>query len=164
MVTMAQDDRFADLLSQVAREVTRRQNSEVCCGGLTLQQFQTLQAIDRSDRASIGSLSGELHVDVSTMSRNLSVLERGGYLARVRSDEDSRVVNVRLVAKGRRALKTLECSERDVLKDVYGRLPVLARPHVVSSLESLRDCLTKDDTGAANTACCPPPTTRKSAS
>jgi hypothetical protein len=32
---MAQRDRFAELLSQLAREVTRRQATEVCCGDLT---------------------------------------------------------------------------------------------------------------------------------
>lgn len=158
---MTQEDRFADLLSQVAREVTRRQNAEVCCGDLTLEQFQTLQATDRADRASIGSLSAELHVDVSTMSRNITVLERGGYLARARSDEDSRVVHVRLVPKGKRALKTLQCSERDVLADVYGRLPATERPQALKTLESLRDCLAKGSSEDA--PCCAPASPRKSA-
>jgi len=159
---MAEEDRFADLLSQVAREVTRRQSSEVCCGDLTPEQFQTLQAVERSERASIGSLSAALHVDVSTMSRNVSVLERGGYLARARSEEDSRVVHVRLLPKGRRALKTLQCNERDLLKDVYARLPATDRPLALKTLESLRDCLTKEDAAAA--PCCPPVALRKGAS
>jgi DNA-binding MarR family transcriptional regulator len=160
---MAQQDRFAALLAQVAREVTSRQSSEVCCGDLTLAQFQTLQTIDRepAQRASIGSLSAALRVDLSTMSRNISVLERDGYLVRARSEEDSRVVHVRLMAKGRRALETLRCSERDVLTDVYDRIPSGERPRVLKVLESLRDCLVK--TGADDSACCPPPS-RKSAS
>jgi DNA-binding MarR family transcriptional regulator len=159
---MAEDDRFADLLSQVAREVTRRQNSEVCCGDLTLEQFQTLQAIARSERPSIGSLSAQLRVDVSTMSRNISVLERGGYLARVRSEEDSRVVHARLVAKGRRALNTLQCGERDVLSDVYARLPAAQRGQALRALEAIRDCLTKESPGEV--PCCSPSLARKSAS
>jgi DNA-binding MarR family transcriptional regulator len=159
---MTEEDRFADLLSQVAREVTRRQNSEVCCGDLTLEQFQTLQAIARSERASIGSLSAQLRVDVSTMSRNISVLERGGYLARARSEEDSRVVHVRLLAKGRRALNTLQCGERDVLSDLYVRLPAAQRPQVLKTLEAIRDCLTNENPG--DVPCCSPSLARKSAS
>jgi len=159
---MTQEARFADLLSQVAREVTRRENSQVCCGDLTLEQFQTLQAIDGAERASIGFLSAHSRVDVSTMSRNISVLERGGYLVRSRSEEDSRVVHVRLVAKGRRALKTLQCGERDVLSDVYGRLPAAQRAQAVKTLEELRDCLTKESPGEA--PCCSPSPARKSAS
>jgi DNA-binding MarR family transcriptional regulator len=158
---MDQEDRFADLLSKVAREVTRRQYSDVCCGTLTLEQFQTLQTIDRSERPSIGSLSAAMGVDLSTMSRNISVLERDGHLVRARSEEDSRVVRVRLLAKGRRALKTLQCSERSVLKDVYSRLSDSDRPGALKILEALRACLTKG--GDEEAVCCPPGQQRKRA-
>jgi DNA-binding MarR family transcriptional regulator len=150
---MAQDDRFAAVLSQVAREVTHRQTSKVCCGDLTLEQFQTLQAVARVDRASIGSLSAELRVDLSTMSRNITVLERNGSVARVRSDEDSRVVHVRLLARGKRALETLRCSQRDVLSAVYDRLPSRERSGVLKALETLRDYLIEPH--ADDSECCP---------
>ena len=157
---MAQGDRFAELLSGVAREVTRRQASEVCCGDLTLEQFQTLRSVSLSERASIGSLSADLHVDLSTMSRNVALLERNGYLLRARSAEDGRIVEVKLTAKGKRALHTLRCGERDVLGDVFDRLSPADRPRVVKALETLSDCLVKADDGAA---CCAPPAPRKAA-
>ncbi len=159
---MAQQERFAELLSQLAREVTRRQATEVCCGDLTLEQFQTLHAVHRADRASIGSLSEEMGVDISTMSRNVSVLERDGYLIRARSEDDARFVHVSLTAKGRRALETLRCSERDVLRDVYDRLPTAERARVMKTLEALRLCLIRSDSEEA--ACCPPTSVRKSVS
>ena len=159
---MSQQDRFAELLSCVAREVTLRQASEVCCGDLTLEQFRTLQAVHSSERASIGPLSAELGVDVSTMSRNVSVLERDGYLVRARSEDDARFVYVSLTAKGRRARETLRCSERDVLADVYHRLPAAERPRVLKTLETLRASLVRAQPDTA--ACCPPASARKSAS
>jgi DNA-binding MarR family transcriptional regulator len=159
---MAQADRFAELLSQVARDITLRQASDVCCGDLTLEQFQTLRAVMASDRHSIGSLSGLLRVDLSTMSRNVTVLERSGYLLRSRSAEDGRIVHVGITAKGRRALDTLRCDERDVLADVYQRLPAGERPKVVKALEVLRSCL--DESSTAGAACCPPLQIRKTAS
>jgi DNA-binding MarR family transcriptional regulator len=159
---MAQQDRFAELLALIAREITRRQASEVCCGDLTLEQFQTMRAVSVSNAATIGWLSSEQRVDLSTMSRNVSVLERNGYLVRARSESDARVVLVTLTAKGRRALETLACSERDVLRDVHDRLPPSERPRVLKSLEALRACLAASD--AAGEACCPPPAPRKSLS
>jgi DNA-binding MarR family transcriptional regulator len=158
---MAQQDRFAELLSQIARDVTRRQAADVCCGDLTLEQFQTMRSIDVAEKATIGSLSSEQRVDLSTMSRNVSVLERNGYLLRTRSEDDARVVFVRLTAKGRRALETLCCSERDVLRDVYDRLPSAERPRMLKTLETLRSCLAASS--AESDACCPSPP-RKSAS
>jgi DNA-binding MarR family transcriptional regulator len=159
---MAQGHRFAELLSGVAREITRRQVSEVCCGDLTLEQFQTLREVSAADQLTIGALSAVLRVDLSTMSRNVTVLERNGYLLRSRSSEDGRIVHVGITAKGHRALETLNCDERDILKDVYERLPPAERPKVVKALEMLRTCL--DEKGNAGAACCPPATARKGAS
>src|SRR3954469_21206028 len=145
---MSQQRRFAELLSQVARDITLRQASDVCCGDLTLEQFQTLRAIvgstpgaasasaPASDQRSMGSLSTQLRVDLSTMSRNVTVLERNGYLSRARSADDARVVHVRLTPKGKRALETLRCGERDVLGDVYRELPAARRPAIVEALEA----------------------------
>lgn len=158
---MAQENRFAELLSAVAREVTLRQASDVCCGDLTLEQFQTLRALSVADELSIGALSTQLRVDMSTMSRNVTVLERNGYLLRERSAEDARVVHVRLTAKGRRALESLRCDERDVLKDVYQRLAAADRPVVLKALEALQSCLGES---AGGVPCCPPARPGKSAS
>lgn len=151
---MAQKDRFAELLSRVAREVTLRQASEVCCGDLTLEQFQTLRSIDTAEQSSIGSLSASLRVDLSTMSRNVSVLERNGYLTKARRSGDARVVQVELTAKGKRALHTLSCGERDVLGEVFDCLPPFDRSKIVEALESLTaGLLVKVKDGSP---CCPP--------
>ncbi len=95
------------------------------------------------------------------MSRNVTVLERNGYLLRARSAEDGRIVHVELTAKGKRALNTLRCEEREVLSDVYERLPPSDRPKVLKALESLSSCLEKTQNGEA---CCQPAPTRKSSS
>ena len=152
---MAEGDRFAELLARVAREVTTRQSSEICCGDLTLEQFQTLTAVSASDQLSIGSLSAQLRVDLSTMSRNVTLLERNGYVLRARSAEDGRIVQVTLTAKGKRALHTLRCGERDVLGDVFDRLPPAQRPRVLEALESLSACLTAADAEARRPAARP---------
>jgi DNA-binding MarR family transcriptional regulator len=98
---------------------------------------------------------------MSTMSRNVTVLERNAYLLRARSAEDARVVHVRLTAKGRRALESLRCEERDVLKDVFQRLPVAERPSVLKALETLQSCLGES---AGGVPCCAPARPGKSAS
>jgi len=158
---MAEPGRFAELLSRVAREITLRQTADVCCGDLTLEQFQTLRAVSTPVPHSIGSLSALLRVDLSTMSRNVTLLERNGYLSRSRGTDDARIVHVGITAKGRRALETLRCDERDLLQDIYERLPADERPKVVRALEMLRTCLDESDgTGAA---CCPPQSIRKGA-
>jgi DNA-binding MarR family transcriptional regulator len=151
-------ERFAALVSEVARAVTRRRSSDACCGDLTLEQFETLQAVAAGDESTIGSLSAALDVDLSTMSRNASVLERNGYLRRARDADDGRIVLVRLTTKGRSALTTLRCGERDVLGEVFERLGRDERPQVVKALETLRGCFAESATMAA---CCPPVALRR---
>jgi DNA-binding MarR family transcriptional regulator len=153
---MPEERRFAALLSRVARDVTRRQSSDVCCGDVTLEQFQTLRAVSAADQMSLGALSAALRVDLSTMSRNVTVLERDGYLSRARSAEDGRVVHVKLTARGLRALETLRCDERDVLKDVYDGVPAAARSKVIEALQALVDSLQCAAAGGG-TCCAPPP-------
>jgi DNA-binding MarR family transcriptional regulator len=148
---MTKAERFAALISEVAREVSRRRASDACCGDLTLEQFEMLRLVAALENATMGSLAAGLQVDLSTTSRNVSVLERRTYLQRVRSAEDGRLVHVRLTAKGRAALETLSCGERAVLGSVFGRIPSGSRASVMTTLELLRDCLAERDQ-----ACCEP--------
>jgi len=147
-----QHPRFGTALSAVSRLVSKLQVAEICCGGLTLEQFQTLRTIDAAKDRSMGALSQAMRVDLSTMSRNISVLQREGYVTRSRHPEDSRVVTVALTRHGKEALETLCCDEEDVMAKVYQRLPAAGRSGVVEALELLRSALESDVAGAA--ACC----------
>lgn len=109
----------------------------------------------------MGSLSVQLHVDLSTMSRNVTLLERNGHLLRTRNAEDGRIVEVILTARGKRALNTLRCGERDILGTVYDRLSRTERAGIVKALETLSECLVQAEDGAA---CCPTPRPRTTAS
>ena len=138
---MAHRDQFTALLLLVAREVVRREASEVCCGDLTLEQYETIRTINRGTRPTVGWLSAQVGVDLSTMSRNLTLLEHKGYLLRTRSTDDARIVQVRLKPKGRRVLATLDCRERSVVRSLYDKLPADQRPAVLKALRDLQVCL-----------------------
>ena len=150
---MKQQEKFAHALASIARRVSKLQTSEICCGALTLEQFETLRTIEASRDPSMSVLSAALGVDLSTMSRNVSVLEREKYVSRARAREDSRVVTVLLTPKGRTALRTLRCDEQDVMAEVYRKLPTASRPSVLEALSALQAALEADDLSAAE-ACC----------
>jgi DNA-binding MarR family transcriptional regulator len=144
-------DRFAKALSTVAHRVSKLQSTEICCGALTREQFETLRTIEASRDPSMSAL----RVDLSTMSRNVSVLEREKYVSRVRSAEDSRIVTVVLTPKGRNALETLRCDEQDVMARVFARLPTAGRASIVDALEAVQAALDSESGGSAE-ACCAP--------
>jgi DNA-binding MarR family transcriptional regulator len=147
--------RFAKTLSSVSRRVSKLQSTEICCGGLTREQFETLRTIEAARASSISSLSAALRVDLSTMSRNISVLEREKYVSRSRAAQDSRFVAVVLTPKGRDALETLRCDEQDVMAKVFSRLPAARRASIVEALETVETALHSAD-AVGGEACCAP--------
>ena len=149
---MTQHERFARALATIARRVSKLRSAEVCCGGLTPEQFETLRALAASTDPSMGRLSTALGVDLSTMSRNISVLQREGYVERTRHHDDSRVVTVALTRKGANALETLRCDERDVMARLYSRIPAGSRATALQALELVQTAL--DPEVEATAACC----------
>ena len=146
-------DRFAKAVSSIARRVTKLQTTDICCGDLTREQFETLRTIEAARDPSISSLSASQSVDLSTMSRNISLLERERYVSRARSEEDSRFVTVVLTSRGKTALKTLRCDEQDVMAKVFRRLPPAGRAAIVEALETVQAALDCDGVTSAE-ACC----------
>ncbi|MES1204341.1 MAG: MarR family winged helix-turn-helix transcriptional regulator [Pseudomonadota bacterium] len=141
--------------------MSRLQSAEVCCGGLTSAQFETLRSLASSTDPSMSQLSTSLGVDLSTMSRNISVLQREGYVERARRAEDSRVVTVALTRKGANALDALQCDEKDVMGKFYNRLPAASRVTALQALELVQAALEPDaDVGAP---CCADDQTKRSA-
>ncbi len=159
---MKNQDRFANALAAISRRVSKLQTTEICCGPLTREQFETLRTIEAARDPSMSALSASLRVDLSTMSRNISVLEREKYVARARPAADSRVVTVALTAKGRIALETLRCDEQDVMAKVFRRLPITERASLVEALEVVRVAL-DDDVVASGQACCADEAPRRAA-
>ena len=150
---MKTQDRFAKALSTVAHRFSKLQSTEICCGALTREQFETLRTIELARDLSMSALSAALRVDLSTMSRNVSVLEREKYVSRARATEDSRIVTVVLTPKGRNALETLRCDEQDVMAKVFGKLPTARRSSIIEALEAVQAALDSDG-DASGEACC----------
>jgi DNA-binding MarR family transcriptional regulator len=95
-------------LGRVARERAR-------AGDVTPQQAETLQLIAERGAVSTSVLATLLGIDPSTASRNLSGLERAGFISRKKGADDGRQTDVRLT-------KRTADSVSDEAKDAYGNL------------------------------------------
>jgi len=153
---MGNKAQFGKVLLSVARAVDRMQRDEICCGDLTLQQFDTLKRISTADRTTLGSVAQDLEIDLSTASRNLTRLEKQGYVSKVRDHSDARTVILRLTPKGKRALSTLSCDERDAFAAVHDRIPANRRAEVIAGLTVLAEAIEETQAPTAD-ACCPTP-------
>lgn len=70
--------------------------------GLTLPEWRILIALWRVDEQRLTDLSERIGVDYSTLSRQISGLEKSGLVVRRRSKADARAAAIVLTAKGQR--------------------------------------------------------------
>lgn len=88
-------------LRRAARKAAKFYDSALKISGLRNTQFTLLGALDRLGDSSIGTLSEELAIDGTTLTRNLEVLVRRGLVENIEA-EDGRVRNLRLTDFGRK--------------------------------------------------------------
>jgi len=142
---------FMELARRIARGLASIEKQQVCCGTITLQQFDTLRALKETAGLTTSAIAGRLGIDLSTASRNLTVLERQGYISRVRAAEDSRQIENRLTPAGRRCVESLCCDEEAVFAAILARIPPAQRGRVLEALGLLDEALC----AAPAVACCP---------
>ena len=96
---MSQDSCTCGKLREAARAVTLLYDKAFESSGLLSTQLGVLYAIYNSASITISQLAGELDMDRTTLTRNLSVLERQG-LINISSGKDHRTRIITITSKG----------------------------------------------------------------
>ena len=68
---------------------------------ISLKEMHTIDVIGKFPEATPSKVSKELMVTLGTVTTSLNNLERKGYIERIRSEQDRRVVYLHLTKKGR---------------------------------------------------------------
>jgi len=92
-------------LRAATRRVTRRYDEALAPVGLSTSQFSMLTFLAAKSSWGVAELADRLDMDVSTATRNLKPLAAAGYVTMRASSLDARRREVRLSAKGSRALE-----------------------------------------------------------
>lgn len=87
-------------LYAAAKEVVRLYKPHLDRLGLTYTQYITMLALWEHRTANIKTLGEYLNLDSGTLTPLLQKLEQRGYIRRVRSGEDERIVNIELTEIG----------------------------------------------------------------
>ncbi len=96
------------VMAELVRKYQFRDRNETVCHGLSVSQAYVLRALREHGPLSMGELSGELRVSVSTMTRVVDPLVRKDLAERDRSGDDRRLCRVVLTAAGRRLWSRIE--------------------------------------------------------
>jgi len=90
-------------LRKAARAITLLYDNAFKSSGLLSTQFNVLQAIYNIDSMRISDLANKLGMDRTTLTRNLSVLEREGFI-KISQGKDHRARIVTTTQKGRNSV------------------------------------------------------------
>jgi len=109
---------------KASRALTQIYNRHLEPAGLLVTQYSLLANIARAGMASISELVAKLLLEQSTLTRNLAVLEKKGYL-QSQPGEDRRVKHFALTAAGHEALRQArplwEAAQRQIAGELDSR-------------------------------------------
>ena len=134
---MADHDKFARSLQVLARGLGRIGRERARGGDVTPQQAETLQLVAERGTISTSSLAVLLGIDPSTASRNLSGLERGGFVQRKKGTSDGRQTDVRLTPRGKRAAESATDEALKAFGALLDKLPRGDRSRMMDAIDTL---------------------------
>ena len=91
-------------LRKTTRAITQYYDRCLLPTGLRSTQYSLLYHISLSDNPSISELGESLLMDQTTVTRNIAILRKQGYVALRRDENDARKKSVTLTEKGRQKL------------------------------------------------------------
>lgn len=129
-----------DLLVGLFRSITTIEEQSICTGeyrNMTTNDMHVIEAIGTDTPRNMTAVARALGVTTGTLTISMNSLVKKGYVERVRSEEDRRVVLVSLTAKGKRAFEHHEKFHREMIRHVVEMLNEDEKRVLEKSLEGL---------------------------
>jgi len=126
--------KFLFFFLKIFQEIDRKEKARL---KMTVPQCYTLVSLKNGLPVNMNELSKRVGISVSTTTRNVDRLVKGGYLERIRSKVDRRSVLIKLTPQGQRIVKDLQEREKDFANKVLRKIPVNKRRQVIESMNIL---------------------------
>lgn len=112
---------------------------------LTMPQLKILIVLYMKEETTVGQLAEMLNTSLPNMTGLLDRLEAQGFVERVPSKEDRRVIYIRITAEASEIFKRLNQSGYDKLHRVMGQLSEQDQQSVMQGLRLLSEAFDKDE-------------------
>ena len=129
-----------DLLVGLFRSITTIEEQSICTGeyrNMTTNDMHVIEAIGRGVPRNMTAVARALGVTTGTVTISMNNLVKKGYVQRVRSEEDRRVVLVSLTSKGKKAFEHHERFHEEMIRHVVEMLDENEKRVLEKSLEGL---------------------------
>jgi len=144
------------LTKDLLRKFQMRDRNEIACGGVSVSQCYTLDALSEHGEMGMAQLARKMFLDKSTMTRVVDGLIERELVVRRLDENDRRLIYIALTAAGRKLIEGIRAQQRQSLLQILERIPAGARPKLLEGLTlfstAVQDWLT---------TCCPPDSKEK---
>ena len=110
---------------------------------ISIKEMHTIEAIGMYSQHTITQVANKLCVTVGTMTVAINNLEKKGYVERVRSKEDRRVMKLSLTNKGRLLYRLHDKFHRDMVKETIEEMNPEETVQLLKGLQNLHHFLEK---------------------
>lgn len=131
-----------EVLVNLFRDITTIEEKAIKNGpykDLTVNDMHVIDAIDVHEPKNMTSVAHALSVTTGTLTISVNGLVKKGYVERVRSEEDRRVVLISLTEKGRKAYAQHELFHKEMIDAVVTDMPENEQAVLEKALRSLID-------------------------
>jgi len=118
-----------------------RPDQTPCGKPVAVAEAHALMELAHGVPLSQNDLAARLHLEKSTVSRLVGILETRGWIARGRSTQDGRVRELRLTDTGRQIAADLAEARRTKFARVFDAIPEAERTTVLESLQMLVEAM-----------------------
>jgi DNA-binding MarR family transcriptional regulator len=124
------------VMRKAGRILTRRYDQSLRPSGLKLTQYSMLANIERNPDVSVSELAGLLVMDQTTVTRNLRVLQKLGYIHLEPDMNDHRIKRIRISEAGTSKMDEARPLWKEAQSQTEG---ILGRANIEGILDSLRN-------------------------
>lgn len=127
---------FNDILTIEESELKKSQFND-----LSITEMHTIEAIGMYKKKTSSEVAKELSITVGTLTVAINNLVKKGYVERIRSEDDRRVVKLGLTKKGKLLFRVHQHFHREMVKRILNGMGKAEEKALLKALKNLHDFL-----------------------
>ena len=127
---------FNDILTIEESELKKSQFND-----LSITEMHTIEAIGMYNKKTSSEVAKELSITVGTLTVAINNLVKKGYVERLRSEDDRRVVKLGLTKKGKLLFRVHQHFHREMVKNILKGMEQEEEQALLRALKNLHDFL-----------------------
>ncbi|WP_170922906.1 MarR family transcriptional regulator [Enterococcus sp. 7F3_DIV0205] len=127
---------FNDILTIEESELKKSQFND-----LSITEMHTIEAIGMYKKKTSSEVAKELSITVGTLTVAINNLVKKGYVERLRSEDDRRVVKLGLTKKGKLLFRVHQHFHREMVKRILNGMDKAEEKALLKALKNLHDFL-----------------------